>query len=129
VRRRRLLLGAGALALLGLAAGLVVCLAYPRPCVTAENFRRLRLGMTRPQVERLLGPPRGAGAVDYSLVWEGDGVRITLDFSEPGGGGILGMGDLTFLRTGARESVRLPASLGGDDEETFLDRLRRLLPW
>jgi hypothetical protein len=82
----RLLPGAGALALLGLTAGLVVCLAYPRPRVTAANLRRFRVGMTRPQVERLLRPPRGAGAVDYSLVWKGDGVRVTLDFSEPGGG-------------------------------------------
>jgi hypothetical protein len=129
MRRRRLLLRAGVLALLGLAAGLAVWLAYPRPRVTPENFRRLRLGMTRPQVERILGPPHRAGAVVYSLLWEGDGVRVTLDFSEPGGGGTLDMGDLTFLRTGVRESVRLPASLGGDDEETFLDRLRRLFPW
>jgi hypothetical protein len=128
MRRRRLLLGAGVLALLGLAAGLVVWPAHPRPRVTAGNFRRLRLGMTRRQVERILGPPHRAGAVVDSLVWEGDGVRVTLDFSEPGGSGTLSMGDLTFLRTGAMESVRLPASLGGDDEETFLDRLFRLLP-
>jgi hypothetical protein len=129
VRQRTLLLGAGSLALLGLAAGPVVWLACPRPAVTPENFRRLRLGMTRPQVERILGQPRGAGAVDCSLVWEGEGVRVTLDFAEPGGGGTLVTGDLTFLRSGAREAVRLPAHLGGEDEETFLDRLRRLLPW
>ena len=128
MRRRRLLQGAGVLALLGLAAGLVVWSAHPRPRVTAENFRRLRLGMTRPQVERILGPPHRAGAVVYSLLWEGDGVRVTLDFSEPGGSGTLSMGDLTLLGTGAMKSVRLPTSLGGDDEETFLDRLLRLLP-
>ena len=128
MRRRRLLLGAGVLALLGLAVGLVVWPARPRPRVTTENFRRLRLGMSRRQVERILGPPHCAGAVVHSLVWEGDGVRVTLDFSESGGGGTLSMGDLTFVRTGAMESVRPPANLGGDDEESFFDRLLRLLP-
>jgi hypothetical protein len=127
--RRRLLLGAGLPVVAALAAGLVVWLACLQHRVTPENFRRLRLGMTRPQVERILGPPHRPGPVDRALVWEGDGVRVTLDFAEPGGGGTLVTGDLTFLRSGAMEPVRFAAELGGDDEETLWDRFRRLLPW
>src|SRR5690349_13126704 len=102
MKKRRLLLGAGALACLGLAVGLFVWLTYPRPRVTPENFRRLRLGMTRPQVEAILGQPAGVpGPMAYSVVWEGRQVRVTLDFF-PDGDGPLTMGDLTFLDSGAR---------------------------
>ena len=37
------------------------------------------------------------------------------------------MGDMTFLDSGAQESVALPARLFGEQEENFLDRLHAWL--
>jgi hypothetical protein len=58
MRRRRLLLVAGALALLGL-AGLAtfLWLTTPPPGVSRDNFYRLRKGMTLQEVEAILGEP------------------------------------------------------------------------
>jgi hypothetical protein len=59
MRRGRLLLSLGAVALLGVAGlALLLWLATPAltPGVTLENFRRLREGMSLRQVEALLGP-------------------------------------------------------------------------
>jgi hypothetical protein len=60
MRRRRLLLGAGLLAIAGL-AGLLVALLIPRPGdgITEANFGRLRQGMTESEVETVFGCPPG----------------------------------------------------------------------
>jgi hypothetical protein len=56
--RRRLLLGAGALALLALAAALVVWLMPPRPGITLANCQRIPNGMTVAEVEASWAAPR-----------------------------------------------------------------------
>ena len=60
MRRRRLLLGAGALALLG-AGWLVWAVWYYRPWdpIGSFTYRRLSLGMTRKEVETAIGLPPG----------------------------------------------------------------------
>ena len=60
MRRRRLLLGSGALALLGLAGMLVVTqLLRAGPAITPASYERIREGMTEAEVEAVLGGPPG----------------------------------------------------------------------
>ena len=56
-RRRRLLVVLGALALLGVACGLVVWLMPPKPGITPANYERIEKGMTRRELEDLLAKP------------------------------------------------------------------------
>jgi hypothetical protein len=128
MRRRGLLLGAGALAMLGLGWFAVESLLYPEPTpgVSLENYWELKKGMTQKEVAAILGGP--------GQLWpraEGDGLSngktrrdwksaewwITTTFDrhrtlvafgihEPGGG------------------LFLPPA-----PPTFWDRLRRLLRW
>src|SRR5689334_5221586 len=71
MRRRRLLLVAGVVLLLGLAALPVVWQALPpRQGVTPENFYRIRRGMTEQEVEAILGGP-GAWDPSPCIVREG----------------------------------------------------------
>ena len=60
MRRRRLLFGVGALALLGVGFALLTWLSTPTPGVTWENFRHLRRGMSVGDVEAVLGEPNQA---------------------------------------------------------------------
>ena len=118
MRRRRLLLGAGALALLGL-AGLVTWDAVPRPGVTRANGERIQEGMTEEQVVAILGrapdrhpavvPGYAAPGTARAAYWKGDNGYITVTFTE---GGIV---------------TRTISSWG--PEPGLLDRLCRLLPW
>jgi hypothetical protein len=85
--------------------------------------------MTLAQVQHRLGPPSRPGAIEYDLDWEGEGIRVTLDFAEPQGRGHLVTGHLTFLDSGAREAVALPPSLSGEQEADLLDRLHGWLDW
>jgi hypothetical protein len=88
MRRRRLLLGAGVLALVMTALGAFLWFATPTPGVTRDNFRRLKLGMTEPEAERLLGGPGEVNPVPFSYVgtreleWTGNGVTIRLRFRQ-----------------------------------------------
>jgi hypothetical protein len=124
LRTRRLLLGAGAVVLLAL-AGLLAWVACPRAGVTRANYERIREGMTRRQVEALLGGPaddlaeRGQdlplllGPDEDALIgdlWAGEEATIIVAFGSDG-------------RVARKQLVRaLP-------EESLRDRLRRLLPW
>ncbi len=75
MRRRKLLLGT----LLGLAllAGCALFVLWPRPSrVTRENFLRIQLGMSRAEVEAILGAPG-----DYTT-GPGEKLRSTTDGSE-----------------------------------------------
>jgi hypothetical protein len=60
-RHKRKLLALGVLALLGAAAFVL----WPRPNrVTRENYDRIRKGMSRAEVEAILGPPGDYSTVD-----------------------------------------------------------------
>jgi hypothetical protein len=141
MRRHRLLLITGAVALLGVAGFCVLTwLTSPTPGVTWENFRRLRLGMSARYVEALLGKPfRVAERTDCSIrFWRGEEVGIYLAFEADAlvsgdalaadlidphaeiGPAIIGLsGPLDVENTGHTESVR-PA-------DSLLDRIRRWL--
>jgi hypothetical protein len=89
--RRRLLLAAAALALLGLAAGLVVWVTYPREhcncTVTSENFHRLKYGLTVRQVEGVFGGPgeeQWSYSFGFDMAWEGPTVHVILSFCNGG---------------------------------------------
>jgi hypothetical protein len=59
MRRRRLLLGVGLLALMGLAVGLAVWTATPRHHINHVSYETIKAGMTAEQVEAILGAPAG----------------------------------------------------------------------
>jgi hypothetical protein len=122
MRRRRLLLGVGPPALLGVAGlALFLWLMTPTPGVTWENFRRLRVGMSAREAKALLGEGyeelKRPNTTDR--FWWGEDVVISLSF------------DVDRLWAGHAfppdfitrhvEYIR--------PHESFLDRIRRLLHW
>jgi hypothetical protein len=123
--RRRLLLGAGAVALFG-AVGFVVFLwfASPTPGVTWENFHRLQEGMSARDVEALLGEPTktlALSAICTRKCWWSEEIEVLLDFNADDR---LGYGKASSLAgwqeyTGHAEYLR--------KDETILDRIRRWL--
>ena len=122
MRRRRLLLGVGALTLLGVVGfALLTCLSSPTPGVTWENFRRLRVGMSLEDAEALLGQPKAgfnsalAGMVDRYWISDGNLICLTFvsDRLEWGGWNLGGNGELEFIPM----------------NESLLDRIRRWLDW
>jgi hypothetical protein len=125
MRRRRLLLGAGAVVLLG-AVGFVLYLRLntPAPGVTPENFRWLRLGMSLAEAEDRLGGPgvecsAGGGSVKR---WRGDRVIISLTIDEDE--------RIEFGRLIDYQSKHpWEADSENMEEGTFLTRLRTWLPW
>jgi hypothetical protein len=128
MRRRKLLLGAVAVALLGVVGfSLFLWLATPTPGVTWENFRRLRAGMSARDVERLLGQPlevEEAGRCTIRL-WQGEKVKISLTFEED----VLGSGE-AFPPQSPRYGLMIgPVEHMRPAEESLLDRIRRWLHW
>jgi hypothetical protein len=123
MRRRRLLLGTSSPALLGLVGGLLLLwyAARPSPGVTPSNFHRLRAGMTRRQVEAILGCPGVGGvALETGLLyaWGDSQVAIWVIFLD--GRAVYG----ALMEGSFRTAAFGPA---GAREEPLLDRLRRLL--
>ena len=121
--RRRLLLGMGLVVLFEVA---VFALSFwrpmrpaPTPGVSFENFRRLRVGMSGSNVERLLGKPQDVFQVSAEATecfWRTQSVVIELIIDPDG------------LRTGqAVDFVTDHAVEGVRTDESFLDRIRRLL--
>jgi hypothetical protein len=132
MNKRRLLLGASLVALLGLAGGLVVWLHLPRPGVTAENFYRLRLNMTFKEAVGLLGKPTEGGGLSGTTgycwgywQWQGKEVSIKLLFEGPlnGEDQTLTEGSLYYLPSGPSEEVP------PNQADRPLQFFRRLLPW
>jgi len=134
MRRCRLLLGAGTLALLGLVGYLLLLQAslIPplRPGVTHENFRRLHAGMTEDEAAAILGCPGGeairVGGGLTSRKW-GDGklLSVVLYLNESGR---VQAGFLTEQTTvgNVTSAYVVPLDL---PPPGILDRLRRLLHW
>ena len=123
MRRRRLLLGMGPVALLGMpGVASLLWLTRPTPGVTWENFHRLRFGMTARDVEALLGEPQEVDEVggDWTTRrWRGDDFVISLSFDADqklAFGGAFGVSDPT-------RAILEPIHA----DESFLDRIRRLL--
>jgi hypothetical protein len=106
-----LLLGAGALALVGLAAGGLL-LFVGRDPITPSNCARLQKGMTQAQVEAILGREPDWLIPDDEfyggLAWRGPDGRIEVYFNE--------------------DEVAIAARYF-PERRTLVDRLRRLLPW
>jgi hypothetical protein len=114
--RRRLLLGAGALALLGLAAW--TWLLVPPDPISPEGAARIREGMTIEEVEGVLGGGKAfleypSGLLHSTAVWEGDGGLVTV----------------YFVGRDSESRVSGTAEFTRREPRRFLDRLRRLLPW
>src|SRR5690349_19624110 len=95
MRRRRLLLGVGMLALLGLAGWFMLAHPlHPRPVITKANFDRIEEGMTAKQVEAILGPEgyhtKRPVVIPMSGTmsrrwWIGDDAVITISFAPKDG--------------------------------------------
>ncbi len=84
-RRGRLLLGVGAVVLMGVAA-IALLLGFTdtatTPGVTWENYRGLREGMSASEVESMLGKPHFTSKSLFSTLktWQSDEVTISLTF-------------------------------------------------
>jgi hypothetical protein len=96
-KRRLLLVGVGALALLGLAAFWLIADALPRPGITERNYRRIQMGMTLEEVQGILGePPSGDVVATREDVWgtlqevglfrrwQRDGLVVMVEFKKGG---------------------------------------------
>ena len=123
--RRRLLILMSAVALLGMAGfALNLWLTTPTPGVSMENFRRLQIGMPASAVYALLGDPYKVSEGDFEgateRLWGGQEVEIILVFKR----------DRLF---GGVASPPGQHAVGHVErvpmDETFLDRIRRLLHW
>jgi hypothetical protein len=129
----RLLLGMGALALLGMPARPLALLQPARhDSVTLDNYRCIQVGMTRAQVEAILGGPPGnycrpgqplRGLKPRALAdpeirqWIGSSLIVSVIFD--GKGRVSGK---MFAGGG-------PCLPMAEPDPSLLDRLRRLLPW
>ena len=150
MRRRRLLLGAGALAVLGLGCSLALWLTAPREPVCPATFRRIDVGMTEAQVERIIGRSADDGATwrrqitsgDFYTIqerrpgsWSGKRVAVAPGATSATKGWMSAdqerLIQVRFLIQDRFSSGRVASALyrTARHEETFLDRLRRLLPW
>jgi hypothetical protein len=139
MRKRRLLVGVGALVLLVVVGWLAVAwLAPSRPGITRENYERIQQGMTQHEVERLLGEPGqdGLALLLTGPEHESDALATSLSeiddlvWGEPPTCLVLGWvgRDVIVLvrfdngRVSRKDILSRP-------QQTFLGRLRRLLPW
>jgi hypothetical protein len=119
--RRRLLLGTGALALLGLLAGAFAALAQRIPAdpISPEGAAHIAPGMTEAQVEKVLGrrkPESSVGVIpNYTSIWVGESGHLAVHFS-------CGCWDSEPRASGPASFIPFPP-------RPLLDRLRRLLGW
>jgi hypothetical protein len=70
---------------IGVVSGAIIMLPA-RPCLSKANFDRIEMGMTREEVERILGQPTGqADRIDDGIaevVWIGaDDARARIEFA------------------------------------------------
>jgi hypothetical protein len=83
MRRRRLLVALGAVLL----AVAVAALLLPRPGVTRSNFDRIKKGMPRGEVERILGGPPSESGIAVAprvpwAIWTQGGTTVLVLFDE-----------------------------------------------
>jgi hypothetical protein len=121
MKRRSLLLGC--LALVALVA--VPRLLAPKPGVTVENFRRLHRGMTKEEVDAILGGPGEVSGFINNMArtrdWHGDHCTVSIMSSS-----------LATLDAASGEirtdDGRLLLRLAPEPPSCW-DQLRRVLPW
>jgi hypothetical protein len=127
MRRRRLLLGAGALALVGLGGLSLFLFLLPdrgEPGINLENFHRLRAGMPLQEVQAIMGRP---GATKHLLgrtfqVWQEGSVQIMVLLDDTGRVSHGNFDEWSDDGTGLQKVNDL-------DEGGVADRLRAWLGW
>jgi hypothetical protein len=127
--RKKLVLAFGLVVCLGLVALFGWHLLPPKPGVTEANFRRLHQGMSKAQVEAILGGP---GADQWAVyAWKGDRCLVAIGFigDETAGLGWFHVddGEEPHPWDGLYPE---PGDLKLPPQPTpFFDQLRRMLPW
>jgi hypothetical protein len=132
MRWRRLLLGLGAVVMLGV-AGLLALALWPRSAVTQQNYDRLRYGMTERSAKAILGEPEETEIFDPDILvvtsrgpvesrtskpphkmcgWYGENLAITVVFD-----------------TGGKVCWACIQNQPDDTRWTLWHPLRHLLPW
>jgi hypothetical protein len=91
----------------------------PKPGISAEDFQRLSLGMTLPEVKGILGEPGQLSPLTWTH-WRENGGFIAISFDNPDGGLKYATANLRVPGVGRRY-----LSIGF--EEPFLRRVRRWL--
>jgi hypothetical protein len=119
--KKRVLVLSGVLLGLGLVALVVWLFVPPKPGVTAENFHRLRRGMSEQEVEAILGKP-GEATVSFTFgpdtYWAGEHSQVDVWFID----GRVYRARLLYKGDGQTEYL-------SDLSPSFWDRVRRSLPW
>jgi hypothetical protein len=123
--RRRIILAVGLIACLGLAAWEAVRFSQaPKPAVTLDNCRRLRVGMREAEVEAVLGPPDGPADASGNRDWKGERCRVQLRFDASGA---VTDGIVMYSTAGGDKGCLILGSLL--QPPSFWDQLRGTLPW
>jgi hypothetical protein len=134
------LLGIGPLALLGLVGWFHIWLAHPDPRITRQGYQDIRFGMTRRQVAQVLGAPPGRYGPRIFWAQFGkaetiprrtveDELRLALAPTRAQWLGREGAIDVVFDEQGRTVSKQFAPVIRLDQDETFLERLGRLLLW
>jgi hypothetical protein len=139
MRRRRLLLGAGLLLLLGAAVAIRAWRALPKHRITWESYDQIRFHMTAEEVQRILGVPPGeypAGAeqIRYAqgehdpnaFSWEEAAYHFR---STPGWREWVGPEEAVGVVLNDQGLVVQKHWGWVIRKDTILQKLRRLLPW
>lgn len=110
IKRRWLWLGLLVAAIAGVVLT-VLALLPPRPGITKENFDRIEEGMTRPEVEAILGGPANVDLMWFPDEWEN---RAT--------------GDLAIIRFDQESRVSSKQWDGWPDDRTVWQNLLDHIP-
>jgi SmpA / OmlA family len=138
--RKRLIVLLVGLTFLLLGGSLAIRLIIPIHRINEDNIKRIKEGMSESEVEALLGAPPGDSSAGGRVVHYADGG--THPFMRMEGPGLKffkmaklhaveWVGDVAAVKVWFDASQRVFKVVPGRviGEYTFLDRLRRLLPW
>jgi hypothetical protein len=97
---------------------------HPRPGITRENFDRIQKGMTRAEVEEILGGPPGTYTDRYKI--------IVLDIDDTSLGRCWWVGDEGFLSiwlTDDKPCRVFRKEFDPHQAESLAEKCRRICPW